>query len=78
MCVEAVEPLRHRQRGDTQVGQLRPDLAAGGGVTAGPGTHGARHIGCRECRIDTGREIALLRVKVKIHSISLSGFPGQP
>src|SRR6185312_12809299 len=73
--LEAVEPLRHRQRGDPQVGQLRPDLATGSGVATGPGAHSARNIGRRERRVDTGGEIALLRVKVESHLLFSRGSP---
>ena len=62
VCLDAVELLRHRQRGDAEVGQLRPHLAAGCGVALRPRSHRGGQIGGGQRRIDARREVALLFV----------------
>ena len=59
---DSVVLLADGQRGDAEVGQRRPDLPAGAGVTGGPRTHRRGHIGRAECGVDAGREVALLFV----------------
>ena len=66
--LDAVELLRHRQRGDAEVGQLRPHLAAGRRVALGPCPHRGGQIGGPQRRVDAGGEVALLFVSLKIHS----------
>ena len=73
--VDAVEPLRHRQRGDAQVGQPRPDLAAGAGVAGCPGAHRTRQVGSRQRRVDACGEVALLFVKIESHLDFSRGSP---
>ena len=59
---DSVVVLADGQGGDAEVGQRRPDLPAGAGVTGGPGTHRRGYIGRAERGVDTGREVALLFV----------------
>ena len=76
--VDAVELLRHRERGDAQVGQRRPDLAAGCGVARGPGAHRAGHVGGAERGVDTGGEVALLFVECEFHLVFPALSLGRP
>ena len=62
MRLDAVVALRHRQRGDAEVGQLCPYLAARCGIALGPRPHRGRQIGGGQRRVDTGGEVALLFV----------------
>src|SRR6202012_2971305 len=73
--VDAVEPLRHRQRGDAQVGQPRPDLAARPGVAGCPGAHRTWQVGSRQRRVDACGEVTLLFVKIEFHLDFSRGSP---
>ena len=64
---QAVVLLRHCQCGHAQIGQSRPDLASRCAVPIRPGSNRARHIRGPECRVDTGREIALLGIECEFH-----------
>ena len=73
--LDAVELLRHGQRGDAEVGQLCPHLAAGGGVARGPGPHRGGQIGGGQRRVDAGGEVALLFVQIELHFAFSRGRP---
>ncbi|COW78586.1 Uncharacterised protein [Mycobacterium tuberculosis] len=64
---QSVELLRYAQRGDAQVGQLLPHLAAGRHITGSPSTDDAGQVGGAERRVDAGREVALLFVECEFH-----------
>ena len=77
MRLDAVEPFRHQQRRHAEVGQRRPDLAAGTGVALRPCAH-RRWDACRaERRVDARREVALLFVDLEVHFCPL-GSRGRP
>ena len=74
MRVDAVEPLRHRQRRHAEVCQRRPDLAAGTGVAGHPRAHRRGNVGRRERSVDARGEVALLFVEIELHCF----FPACP
>ena len=77
MCLDAVEPLGNHQRGDAEIRQLGPDLAARGGVTVGPGADSGRKVGSTQRGVDACREVALLLVKIEFHLALSRGSPSR-
>jgi hypothetical protein len=75
--LDTVELLRHRERGDAEVGQRGPDLAARRGVTLSPGPYGGGDVGRRQRGVDAGGEVTLLFVECEFHFASQSSL-GQP
>ena len=77
MRLDAVEPFGYQQRRHAEVGQRRPDLAAGTGVARRPCAHRRGNVGCAERGVDARGEVALLFVDLEVHFCPL-GSRGRP
>ena len=68
----------HGQRGDAEVGQLLPHLAAGRDIAGRPRAHRAGQVRRAQRGVDAGREVALLFVERKFHFLPPDFSRGRP
>ena len=69
------EPLRHRQCGDPEIAQHRPDSATAPGIPLCPSPIRGGHVRYSHRRVDAGGEVPLFGGQAELHDLPSLGRP---